>query len=1275
MSTGAAADIVAGAGVSAAHTTPARSLYGSEALQLLSSDHPGLLLVSSPLDGKNFLAWSRAIRRALGTKLKLGFITGTCKKPTGDPELIEQWTRVDCMIASWLLNAMTKNISNAFIYAKSARTLWIKLERRYGQCNGPLLYQLEREISSVTQGDLSVIDYFTKVQMIWDELAQLAPVRECTCGFTCTCGVAKSNADLGEQRQLMQFLMGLNDEYDNIRSQILVYEPLPNINMAYSMILRVEKQRQVHLTEAHEGAALHTGVHDRRKEGNNFRRKGTVDKRGLKCEHCNRLGHDKSTCFKLHGVPDWYKELSDQKKKSIVGTKAVFNVQGTKHKIQQEGKKEDKASVSDVVMELMRVLKKIPNDPIQANYADDYAGMNFTHSGTEYLTDDTWIIDSGATSHMCSNLAFFHSFNPPVSSSIFLPDGTTKQVTQSGLVNLFGKLKLVDTLYVPSFRSNLISVHKICTTSNIRFAFLHSHCVLQDHLTKDIVAIARQSKHLYILDKNSFSPSFISQFVSSSFSFTSQVSDTDFLLWHKRLGHPSHKVLEHVPMLKSSIKCMDVCHICPLAKQHRLSFPSSSSTTLKPFELIHVDVWGPYHQASLSNCHYFLTIVDDHSRATWTYLMRHKSQSSTLLNRFFQSVKTQFDSSVKCIRTDDGSEFLSHDCQTLFSSLGIAHQKTCPYTPQQNGLVERRHKQLLELARSLIFQAHLPTTFWGEALLAATYLLNRLPSSVLSWKTPYELLHKQPPSYDNLRVFRCLCFATLTKPHKDKFGKRALRCVFLGYCTDHKGFKKPRSYTQAQGHEEWEKAMAEELQALEQNETWKLTSLPPGKRAIGSRWVYKLKLNPDGSVNRYKARLVAKGYSQIEGVDYTDSFSPVAKNVTVRIFLSIAAAYSWPLHQLDVNNAFLHGFLDEEVYMSPPDGYSAPPGQVCKLQKSLYGLKQVSQQWNLEFTLKIAEFGFKQSSHDHCLFIKSVPHGFLALLVYVDDILVMGPSEDLIVEVKRYLDALFTIKDLGFAKYFLGLEIARSTDGMSVTQRKYAMDIISDSGLTRATPVLTPLPPGLKLSTDSGAHLREPDKFRRLIGSFYWVVLSCLKFFEFVCIYTDADWGACVDSRRSVTGYCVFLGPSLISWKSKKQNTVSRSSAEAEYRAMASAVCELQWVSYILTDFRVPIATPIPFWCDNQAALHITANPVFHERTKHLDIDCHVVRDQYKAGFILPSFVSSKFQLADIFTKSLPRALFTSLLSKLGLLRLSLKGGCEDADGATIEQSRAGVLE
>ncbi|KAL0299852.1 UNVERIFIED_CONTAM: Retrovirus-related Pol polyprotein from transposon RE2 [Sesamum calycinum] len=333
--------------------------------------------------------------------------------------------------------------------------------------------------------------------------------------------------------------------------------------------------------------------------------------------------------------------------------------------------------------------------------------------------------------------------------------------------------------------------------------------------------------------------------------------------------------------------------------------------------------------------------------------------------------------------------------------------------------------------------------------------------------------------------------------------------------------QEPTSYAQARGHLEWEQAMDEELHALENNQTWTLIALPNEKKAISSRWVYKLKMNPDGTVNCYKARLVAKGYSQIEGIDYTDSFSPLPRLLR----------------------------CDEEVYMTPPDGYSAPPGQ--------------------------------QSAHDHCLFIKPAPQ-----------------------------------------------EIARSTKGMSITQHKYAMDIITDSGMVSATSVSMPLPLGLKLSATSGNFLKEPDKFRRLIGrllylgftrpdlSFalqqlsqflqhptdqHWTaalhIVRYLKgapdtglFFPasnslHLSAYTDADWGACVDSRRSVTGYFVFLGSSLISWKSKKQNSVSSSSAEAEYRAMAATVCELQWISFLLRDLCVPVATPIPFWCDNQAVL------------------------------------------------------------------------------------------
>ncbi|KAL0296156.1 UNVERIFIED_CONTAM: putative mitochondrial protein [Sesamum radiatum] len=207
--------------------------------------------------------------------------------------------------------------------------------------------------------------------------------------------------------------------------------------------------------------------------------------------------------------------------------------------------------------------------------------------------------------------------------------------------------------------------------------------------------------------------------------------------------------------------------------------------------------------------------------------------------------------------------------------------------------------------------------------------------------------------------------------------------------------------------------MCQELLALENKETWAVVDLPPGKKPIGSKWVFKTKLNPNGSVEWYKARLVSKGYIQVEGVDYFDIFSPVAKSVTVRILLAVASASNWVLRQIDINNAFLHGYLNEDIYMTPPDGYSVRVGKVCKLKRSLYGLKQASRQWNQELTSKLLQFGFLQSTHDHCLFVKNTVAGLLVLLTYVDDLLIASPSESLITEVKTFLHDAFSIKDLG----------------------------------------------------------------------------------------------------------------------------------------------------------------------------------------------------------------------------------------------------------------------
>lgn len=223
--------------------------------------------------------------------------------------------------------------------------------------------------------------------------------------------------------------------------------------------------------------------------------------------------------------------------------------------------------------------------------------------------------------------------------------------------------------------------------------------------------------------------------------------------------------------------------------------------------------------------------------------------------------------------------------------------------------------------------------------------------------------------------------------------------------------KEPTQYGQASQDASWVDAMNQELQALESNHNWELTSLPPGKKAIGSKWVYKIKRHADGSIERYKARLVAKGYSQTEGVDYFECFSPVAKPVTVRLLIAIASMKNWDLHQLDFNNAFLHGYLSEEVYMTPPLGYTkARHGQVCKLRRSLYGLKQASREWNNELCSTLSSFGLVQSKFNHCLFNMTLGDHFLAMIIYVDDVLITGSDPSLISKLKSYLDAKFTIK-------------------------------------------------------------------------------------------------------------------------------------------------------------------------------------------------------------------------------------------------------------------------
>ncbi|PKI43274.1 hypothetical protein CRG98_036360 [Punica granatum] len=389
--------------------------------------------------------------------------------------------------------------------------------------------------------------------------------------------------------------------------------------------------------------------------------------------------------------------------------------------------------------------------------------------------------------------------------------------------------------------------------------------------------------------------------------------------------------------------------------------------------------------------------------------------------------------------------------------------------------------------------------------------------------------------------------------------------------------------------------MAEELRALELNGTWTLSTLPYGKKPVDCKWVYKVKRHADGSVERYKAHLVAKGFTQVEGVDFTKTFAPVAKLVTVRCFLAVAVVKKWEIHQMDVHNAFLHGHLHEEVYMSLPPGLLATSsGQVCRLHKSIYGLRQASRNWFSKLADALYAYGFKQCGADHSLFTYSKGSTFIAVLVYVDDLLVAGNSSSHCASFKRYLSSCFRIKDLGALRYFLGIEVSRMNSGLFLCQRKYALDILSECGMLDSRPSEFPMEQNHRLSSESSTLLDDPGQYRRLVGRLLYLTITrpdltysvqiLLQFMQAphqshwdaairvlryvkqspgqgifigpqsleLTAFCDSDWASCPMTRRSITGYFVSIGGSPISWKTKKQTTVSRSSAEAEYRAMAT---------------------------------------------------------------------------------------------------------------------------
>ncbi|KAJ9543905.1 hypothetical protein OSB04_023612 [Centaurea solstitialis] len=503
------------------------------------------------------------------------------------------------------------------------------------------------------------------------------------------------------------------------------------------------------------------------------------------------------------------------------------------------------------------------------------------------------------------------------------------------------------------------------------------------------------------------------------------------------------------------------------------------------------------------------------------------------------------------------------------------------------------------------------------------------------------------------------------------------------------------AFRQFSNNHDWKRTMDDEFRALIDNKTWVLVPRHSGMNIVRSMWVFRYKTKSDGTLERYKARLVCDGRSQQVGIDCGDTFSPVVKPATIRTVLTLAISQRWPIHQLDVKNAFLHGTLHETVYMHQPVGFRHPtfPDHVCLLKWSLYGLKQAPRAWYERFATYVTKIGFTHSKFDHSLFIYHRGPDTAYILLYVDDIVLVTSSDSLRHKVMTLLASEFAMKDLGPLSFFLGIAVIRSSsDSLFLSQHKYALEVLQRAGLALCNPAPTPVDTNSKLSSNDGTLLDNPTEYRQLVGALPYLTIArpdisyavqqvCMhmhaprtsymnalkRILRYVrgtitygltfhssstnslVAYTDADWAECPDTRRSTSGYCIYLGDNLLSWSSKRQPTISRSSAEAEYRAVANVVSETCRLRNLLCDLFHPPSKATLVYYDNVSAMYLSTNPVQHQRTKHIEIDIHFVREKVARGQVRPLHVPSRYQIADTFTKGLPRILFDDFQSSLNV--------------------------
>ncbi|KAJ1576925.1 hypothetical protein NDA15_003289 [Ustilago hordei] len=827
-------------------------------------------------------------------------------------------------------------------------------------------------------------------------------------------------------------------------------------------------------------------------------------------------------------------------------------------------------------------------------------------------------------------------------------------------------------------------------------------------------------------------------------------SHTTSKLWHERFGHPGRNKTKQIQahyLGKETQLGHDArdCNCCSQAKQTRARMTSSKTERAQaPLELVHIDLMTDLK--GHPNYHHALIVVDDSSSYVYVKPLLSKAEAFPALKAWIKTAEIATDHTLKCIRSDNGTEWSSFGAEEWKREAGFRWQKTTPYVSAQNGRAERMIRSLQEKMRAMLVQRSVPKELWPYAIMAAGHTLNLTPSTEAN-RVPYEDFYRKSAHglAKQLRVFGCLAWVHLPrKDHAGKHGVRAIPGIMVGYDDEHKGWKfftpghspsirwsNSATFHEAKGWhdrpsvqsplqfgfesleaegtrpeadsdkpelevevldmedplpephtapptdptddnrleldveemigeahtaalnltptlkealagddaQQWQEAIRKELDGLEAMGTWEIVDVPPNTRLVDSKIVLRLKLDADGIPVRHKARLVARGFTQREGIDFEETFAPVAPLSAIRALLSLAVERNWEIHQLDITMAYLNFTLNHVIYMKPPEGAKVPTGKAYRVIKGLYGLKQSGREWNMEFDKFLRRSNFHRLDCAPCIYTRGEGDNFAIVVIYVDDTLIIAPTLETVRRIKEEIGQKWRMEDGGNVSHFLGIKITRNREAktMDLEQTSYVKQLLDehlDKRRRKSSVPLQDIP-----VPETAASMAERKEYPQIVGKLLWLsngtrpdisqavgvlarymtqpskehynaaqkVLQYLdhtrdthlqygsdKQQDFLTAHSDANWASdATAQRKSSSGSAVFVCGNLVAWKSALQRCTALSAVEAEFVAATEAAREILFFKHLFKTVGIDVGIPTIF-SDNTGTIQVSKDPAQH---------------------------------------------------------------------------------